>query len=85
MNAEKSAILAVRAGQCLPSLHVGGLKVVRFMQRRRGADRPGLAATEDQVVSRACFINGRDVRGFIAQGLKPLTFQAIFGTTKVVP
>jgi hypothetical protein len=34
---------------------------------------------------RACFINSCPVLFAIPQGLKPLVFRAIFGTTEVVP
>jgi hypothetical protein len=34
---------------------------------------------------RACFINDRYVSAAIPQGLKPLLFKTLFGTTEVVP
>jgi hypothetical protein len=36
-------------------------------------------------ITRACFINRLRIALAIPQGLKPLVFPALFGTTEVVP
>jgi hypothetical protein len=72
----------------IQSIHVLRPKRMDLLRNRklsRLVPTPKGATEIGAIVIRACFKNGERVGFGIPQGLKPLAFADLFGTTKVVP